>query len=93
MGITGPDEGSFIRPFHEKLCKLLPGNPDMDVDLVDVSDEEIEESSNEVARADNTSNRANAVADEIAELSKMRSEGRMSKEEFTRRKNDLIDSM
>ena len=94
VGITGgPDEGPFIRPFHEKFCRLVPGNPDVDVSLVDVSDEIIEESSNETVMTDNASSRINAVADEIAELSKMRSEGSISEEEFTRRKNDLIDSL
>ena len=93
IGITGPDAGTFIEPCHKKLCKIISENPPIDIEMVDLSDEEIEETAGEVIHSDNVSDSTHSVADEIAKLSKLKADGAISEEEFTKMKNDLIDKM
>lgn len=92
-GFSGPDTGGMIDKFYDKLCKIISDKPEVEVSVVSMSDEEIEATANEILRQDNTTDGANSVADEIAKLSKLKSDGAISEEEFTKMKNDLIDKM
>jgi len=93
IGLTGPDKGPLIEPFYKKLSKLISNNLPIEISKLDISDEEILASADESVRSDNTSDSANSVADEIAKLSKLKSDGAISEEEFTKMKNELIDKM
>ena len=92
-GLSGPDTGGMIDKFYDKLCKIISTKPEVEVSVVSMSDEEILQTANESIRQDNTSDGANSVADEIAKLSKLKTDGAISEEEFTKMKNDLIDKM
>ena len=77
----------------EELKKLLPSNISI-LSLTDINcHEEIEETAGEVIHSDNVSDSTHSVADEIAKLSKLKADGAISEEEFTKMKNDLIDKM
>jgi predicted Zn-dependent peptidase len=92
-GLNGPDTGGMIDKFYDKLCKIISTKPEVEVSVVSMSDEEILKTANENIRQDNTSDGANSVADEIAKLSKLKADGAISDEEFTKMKNELIDKM
>ena len=55
--------------------------------------EEIESTSNEEIHSDNVSDSVHSIADEISKISKLKSEGSISEEEFQKMKNELIDKM
>ena len=88
-----PDTGGLIDKFYEKLCKITSTSPEIKVSVVSMSDEEIDATSNEVVHADGVSDNTHSIADEIAKLSKLKADGAISEEEFSKMKNDLIDKM
>ena len=88
-----PDTGGLIDKFYEKLCKITSTTPEIQVSAVSMSDEEIDATSNEVVHADGVSDNTHSIADEIAKLSKLKADGAISEEEFSKMKNDLIDKM
>ena len=90
---TGPDTKAFAVPFHKEMNELVSCDPITNVRLVDISDADIEESAHKPVRPDNTPDAVNSVAKEIARLSRLRSEKKISDEEFTRLKNELIDKL
>ena len=88
-----PDTGGLIDKFYEKLCKITSTTPEIQVSAVSMSDEEIDATSNEVVHADGVSDNTHSIADEIAKLSKLKADGAISEEEFSKMKNDLIEKM
>ncbi len=88
-----PDTGGLIDKFYEKLCKIISTTPEIQVSVVSMSDKEIDSTSNEVVHADGVSDNTHSIADEIAKLSKLKSDGVISEEEFSKMKNELIDKM
>ena len=58
-----------------------------------MSQEEIEATANETRASNNTSLIANSAAEEIAKIAKLKVDGLISEEEFTKMKNDIIDKM
>ena len=93
QGVTGADTGQLIDPFYNKLSELIANRPEMDVSVINMSQEEIEATANETRASNNTSKSANSLADEIVKLAKLKAEGSISGEEFTKMKNELIDKM
>jgi len=89
----GPDTGGLIDKFYENLCKIISKRPQIEVSTISLSDTEIESTANEKIHSDNVSDSTHSVADEIAKLSKLKADGAISEEEFTKMKNDLIDKM
>jgi hypothetical protein len=86
--------GQVIDPFYKKLCDELSENPTIEISIIEsITYEEIEATSNEEIHSDNISNSVHSVADEIAKISKLRSEDSISEEEFQKMKNELIDKM
>ena len=88
-----PDTGGLIDKFYEKLCKITSTTPEIEISVVSMSDEEIDATSNEVVHADGVSDNTHSIADEIAKLSKLKADGAISEEEFSKMKNDLIEKM
>jgi len=88
-----PDTGGLIDKFYEKLCKITSTTPEIKVSVVSMSDEEIDATANEVVHADGVSDNTHSIADEISKLSKLKADGAISEEEFSKMKNDLIDKM
>ena len=88
-----PDTGGLIDKFYEKLCKITSTTPEIEISVVSMSDEEIDATSNEVVHVDGASDNTHSIADEIAKLSKLKADGAISEEEFTKMKNDLIEKM
>ena len=83
-----------IDPFYNKLSEILASKPSIHLSVIESTTyEEIEASANEKTHSDNVSADTHSVADEIAKLAKLKSEGSLSEEEFTKMKNDLIDKM
>jgi len=93
VGLSGPDTGGMIDKFYDKLCKIVSTRPEIQVSVVSMSDDQIEATANENLRKDNSTESANSVADEIAKLSKLKTDGAISEEEYTKMKNELIDKM
>lgn len=60
---------------------------------IDISNEEIKETSGEIIHSDNVSDNTHSVVNKIPKLSKLKSDGVISEDEFVRMKNDLIDNM
>jgi uncharacterized membrane protein len=92
-GLSGPDTGGMIDKFYDKLCEIISIRPEIQVSVVSMSDEEIEATANKVVHADGVSDNTHSIADEISKLSKLKAEGAISEEEFSKMKNDLIDKM
>ncbi len=92
-GLNGADEKLLISPFYKKLSETTSTRPEMDVSVVNISQESIEATANESRTSNNISESANSVADEIAKLVKLKAEGTISEEEFTKMKYELIDKM
>jgi len=63
------------------------------LNMVKLTDEELEESANESISSDNSTQNANSVADEISKLVKLKESGALTDDEFTKMKNDLIEKM
>ena len=93
IGLTGPDKSLLIEPFYKKLIKITSSDLPIEINCIDISDEDIMMSADKNVRSDRTSVIANTVADEITKLSKLKSEGHLSEDEFTKMKNDLINKM
>ena len=93
ISLTGPDKSLLIEPFYKKLIKITSSDLPIEINCIDISDEDIMMSADKNVRSDRTSVIANTVADEITKLSKLKSEGHLSEDEFTKMKNDLINKM
>lgn len=93
VGNYKPETKPLIDPFYNNLSDLISNRPEMDVSVVKMSQEEIEATANETRLSNNTSETANSLANEIAKLVKLKKDGTISEEEFTKMKNDLIDKM
>ena len=94
-GWTGnlkPDTKPLIDPFYNKLSELIANRPEMDVSVVNMSQEEIVATANKTRTSNNTES-VNSLAVEIAKLAKLKAGGTITGEEFTKMKNDLIDKM
>ena len=86
--------GQLIDPFYKKLCDVLLENPTIETNIIESTTyEEIESTSNEEIHSDNVSDSVHSIADEISKISKLKSEGSISEEEFQKMKNELIDKM
>ena len=90
---SGPDPSYIVDPFYHMLCQLISDQPPMDVSIVEIKKEEIKELAGKPVNTHNASNEAISVADEIAKISKLKEDGVLSEEEFTKMKNELIDKM
>ena len=83
-----------IDPFYEKLCQLMGNKPPIELKVIESTTyEEIESKANEKIHSDNISTETHSLAEEIAKLAKLKSEGSLSEEEYVKMKNDLIDKM
>ena len=83
-----------IDPFYNKLSEILSSKPTMDLRVIESTTyEEIEASANEKINSDNVSKETSLVAEEISRLAKLKVEGILSEEEYTKMKNELIDKM
>lgn len=83
-----------IDPFYEKLCQLLGQKPPIELEVIESTTyEEIESRANEQIYSDNVSTETHSVAEEIAKLAKLKSEGSISEEEYVKMKNELIEQM
>jgi hypothetical protein len=94
MTITGTAQtNNVIDPIYNKLCQVMSNTLPIFLNMVKMTDEELEESANESIRSDNSTQNANSVADEIAKLAKLKESGALTDDEFTKMKNDLIEKM
>lgn len=82
-----------IDPIYNKLCQVMSNTLPIVLNMVKLTDEELEESANESISSDNSTQNANSVADEISKLVKLKESGALTDDEFTKMKNELIDKM
>tara|TARA_Y100000590_G_scaffold462778_1_gene627791 strand:- start:704 stop:1240 length:537 start_codon:yes stop_codon:yes gene_type:complete len=83
-----------IDPFHKRLSEIFREYLTMDLKILEsITYEEIEATSNQDVGSSSTSDDVSSVADEIAKLAKLRTDGAISEEEFQKMKNDLIEKM
>ncbi len=94
MTISGTTQtNNVIDPIYNKLCQVMSNTLPKFLNMVKLTDKEIEESANELVNSDNSTENANSVADEISKLVKLKESGDLTDDEFTKMKNDLIEKM
>lgn len=92
-GVKKPATNQLIEPFYKKLSDLILFRPEIDISVVYMSQEEMESTAHQTRTSNNASDSVTSVANEIAKLAKLKAEGIISEEEFTKMKYDLIDKM